>query len=55
VSDGVPKETSMGKTKEYALNTVLNTSYEEAVSKVTEALKGDHNTGDTGNGMVVVR
>jgi uncharacterized protein (DUF302 family) len=29
----------MGKTKEYAFSTVLNTSYEEAVSKVTEALK----------------
>ena len=29
----------MEKTKEYAFSTVLNTSYEEAVSKVTEALK----------------
>ena len=29
----------MGKTKEYAFSTVLDTSYEEAVSKVTEALK----------------
>jgi len=29
----------MEKIKEYALSTVLNTSYEEAISKVTEALK----------------
>jgi uncharacterized protein (DUF302 family) len=31
----------MKKTKEYAFSTVLDTSYEEAVSKVTEALKGE--------------
>jgi uncharacterized protein (DUF302 family) len=29
----------MEKTEEYAFSTVLSTSYEEAVSKVTEALK----------------
>jgi hypothetical protein len=29
----------MGKIKEYALSTVLNTSYEDAISKVTDALK----------------
>jgi uncharacterized protein (DUF302 family) len=29
----------MEKIKEYALSTVLNTSYEEAISKVTDALK----------------
>src|SRR4030043_248007 len=29
----------MEKVKEYAFTTVLNTSYEEAVSKVTKALK----------------
>ena len=31
----------MEKTKEYAFSTVLSTSYEGAVSKVTEALKGE--------------
>lgn len=29
----------MEKSKEYAFSTVLNTSYEEAVTKVTDALK----------------
>ena len=29
----------MEKIKEYALSTVLNTSYEDAISKVTDALK----------------
>jgi uncharacterized protein (DUF302 family) len=29
----------MDKSKEYAFSTVLNTSYEEAVTKVTDALK----------------
>jgi uncharacterized protein (DUF302 family) len=29
----------MKKIKEYALSTVLNTSYEDAISKVTDALK----------------
>jgi len=29
----------MEKTKDYAFSTAINTSYEEAVSKVTEALK----------------
>ncbi len=29
----------MGKDKEYAFATVLNTSYEDAVSKITDALK----------------
>jgi uncharacterized protein (DUF302 family) len=31
----------MEKVKEYAFTTVLNTSYEDAVSKVTDALKED--------------
>jgi len=29
----------MEKSKEYAFSTVLNTSYEEAVTKVTDALR----------------
>jgi uncharacterized protein (DUF302 family) len=31
----------MEKIKEYAFSTVLNTSYEDAISKVTDALKGE--------------
>jgi len=33
------EEDAMEKSKEYAFSTVLNTSYEEAVTKVTDALK----------------
>jgi uncharacterized protein (DUF302 family) len=33
------EEVAMGKVKEYAFTTVLNTSYEDAISKVTDALK----------------
>jgi uncharacterized protein (DUF302 family) len=33
------EEGAMGKDKEYAFATVLNTSYEDAVSKITDALK----------------
>jgi uncharacterized protein (DUF302 family) len=33
------EEDAMDKSKEYAFSTVLNTSYEEAVTKVTDALK----------------
>jgi len=29
----------MEKAKEYAFTTVLNTSYEDAISKITDALK----------------
>ncbi len=31
----------MDKSKEYAFTTVLNTSYEDAVSRITEALKAE--------------
>jgi uncharacterized protein (DUF302 family) len=31
----------MEKVKEYAFSAVLNTSYEDAISKVTDALKGE--------------
>jgi uncharacterized protein (DUF302 family) len=33
------EEVAMEKVKEYAFTTVLNTSYEDAISKVTDALK----------------
>ena len=33
------EEVAMEKVKEYAFTTVLNTSYEDAISKITEALK----------------
>jgi uncharacterized protein (DUF302 family) len=34
-------EAVMEKIKEYAFSTVLDTSYEDAISKVTDALKGE--------------